>query len=296
MKIHIITLIVISLIGTQGTGRSESVDSLNSMLSNYTKPSADQLWQLRIQAIDCGSAAIPYLEDVLLNDESMLKRSTAGQLLAIIGGERAVDILQKAYESGVDGLKEALCIAIASRGNEKDVNFLVRTVREENNEIWIPMQAALTLGVLRAREAIPDLELAIKRNPSNRGAFYALDWIKREPTPARTKNINGIDGDIISAMFRSGIPMIENCEFILDKTNGGMWRRSGKEWIFTKGNCGVSMCQNRIEFDIHVSSDEERAIAGVSLYISSAFSNYNYILKRAEGSWRVSGLLLFALG
>lgn len=297
---------------TSGIGQGEQEASARiGVLLNENGWSFERSRELTLLIIDAGAFVIPMLEKAVSNGEDESKRVSAANLLAIIGGDAVIDILKEnALTRNVPSMEAALCIARMARGNDEDVAYLIDRMSSGGRE-WIPAQAALGLGLLRSRTAIPQLELtANKENKdlTSSAATTALRWMSEGSRECVPDGIKESDAGVISAIFRSGIPDIGDIDHMEDIRNRGMWRLDGNSWVFAKkaddGRSGASGLRStpaqgecRIEWeDIHISPDGKRALATVGLDIGSRISGYDYILERTGGSWIVRSMYLFRVG
>jgi hypothetical protein len=279
-----------------------SEDDGTSLLTSLLGPDhaiENYPWEDKIvsTAFLMGEKAIPILEKSLSHrDED--KAFSAGRALAVIGGDRAVAVLRKKYEeTGAIWIKSMLCFALGSTGKPEDVKYLLRSIEGDDmsdEEVSI-QSAAYSLGVLRAEEARGDLHRIMEKNSDtfpSEAARMALQWMDREPwqTP-QAVTAEGKD-EVILALFRFGIPRTDEADAFVEKKAHRVWRRHDKSWSY-RDCSGVTEKMPCIGFAVWMSTDGARALCSVGLVFDRLnASDYDFVLKKVEGEWRVVGVNL----
>lgn len=251
-------------------------------------------------ATEAGEDALDTLQNLIVNKNRDV-RYNAAYSLAIIGGSRACEIIKAEYHIANDlNLKTPLCLCLSSTGTKDDIKFLIgvldgEIINEKGEPVWRPIEAAaLSLGVLRAADAIPELEKLYKENSSSipgQTAGEALNWIKKNELsiglPGSTEEEN-----IIYTVLYFGIPKIHRSQIYFDETNGKIWRLDRGRWVSRQIPKKESPDQYpRIAFEIYVKSDGTAAVVNVDLIFGKlSGKGYTYILKREDNQWHVRSL------
>jgi hypothetical protein len=274
-----------------GGTQNDSVDILKKALNGG---SYESFFDLVPIAIDAGPSAVPYLKQ-MLSSKDPKKKINAAELLAYIGGEEAIEALQDAQEAGSREFDWALCSAVASRGNRSDIMFLINAMNPNHphSQDFSPT-AIYSLGILRAKEAIPALERETKREAGDIRADAAkdvLNWIRGKPVSVRAEELSTPDRDIISAIFVNGIPRTRIFKQLKDRERNAFWIRKKNLWEFRKDHKGDGF--PAISFDIHLSPDESRALVIVDVvWVPGSSTKYNFILQKTESTWKLRSITL----
>ena len=184
-------------------------------------------------AIDAGPSALPCITKAL-GQYTQSKRQVALWTLAYLGGDPAIETLQ--HESIVrpgPGVTAALCAALATRGNQQDRSVLVQTLEarplDSSIDAWQAVtSAALSLGILRAEEAIPALEKAVREagGITGQAAQLAASWIRDGPFGLDVTNLSSAEAPVLAAAVANGVPRSdEACEFCDVDSKGRMGPR-----------------------------------------------------------------------
>jgi len=258
--------------------------------------------------IDAGPSIIPDLEKIILS-EGKNAPWWSRLALAAFGDADSVDILQIDYkpEEVVQmPIERAVCLAKAARGNKEDIAFLIKLMSERGH-FWNDINAALNLAVIRANEAIPVLKSTIEKDPRRLYEREALEMIT-VPVQVDVRELNNPAKEIIAAIFKNGIPFLQNIEDeVRDSKNNGVWKREGNTWIFIRNladeavhTVDVSKSHTvsispvellerlnsvtyRVDFDVHISPDNERAF----VFVDHRHSSYIYVLEKKDSFWKV---------
>ena len=245
-------------------------------------------------AIDAGSSAVPYLER-LLSRGTEPQRILSLVALAYVGGDDAIRALQNEFgrRPGIEVLPY-LSYALGSRGNPDDRAFLIRSLAGEANDDdgHSVVSAALSLGVLRAAEAVPALTRTLRKDPgtsASQAAETALSWMTRRKGEAPL-DLAGPDAAIIAALLENGVPGDYEADEFVDDERGGTWVRRANRWSFRPG------VSNRrypsISIDVHSSPDSQRALVSIGLGFGlKNGSGYDYVLRKISGRWAVQSVM-----
>lgn len=255
--------------------------------------------------VEQGEALIPLLE-TRLQEADEDRRGLALYGISMIGGTAARDILKKEYERAIDveekaGLKGILCFVLASTKTEQDIDFLIDslhgpTLTVEGQVVGQAKEtAALALGVLRVRRAIPSLDACSKfdKTISSGACRMAAGWIAGPQITTPQADSASETDQIILKVFRSGIPRIGESESYYDADGKRMWNHKGDQWIFEPvAKPPADLDAPSIRFDLIVSQDKQRAIVRVGLNFGVLNgSGYAYLLKKGSEGWEITGLL-----
>lgn len=125
--------------------------------------------------------AITALGKLARGGSSMDSRASAARALGILRGRAALDDLYSALRTKDDQLLLESVIAIQKIHDESSGPRVVFLVRDLNEKVQIA--AIETVGVLRTREAIPDLRDVLKRARGNKVSRAALGALAMIPDP-----------------------------------------------------------------------------------------------------------------
>lgn len=247
-------------------------------------------------AIDAGSSAVPYLEE-LLTKGNETERLLSVVALGYLGGDLAIAALQNEYRKKPSvEVKTYLCYALASRGNREDRAFLIGSLEGEHiGDEWPPIvSAALSLGVLRAKEATDGLRRTMRKESDtivSDAAETALSWLRRPEKRAATPLVGwrGPEAAIVAAVLENGVPRVSEAEEFVDDERNGTWVRRQDSLSFRPG-----MSKRRypsLTMEVHVSPDSQRALVSIGLVFGlKNGSGYDYVLRRVSDRWVVQGV------
>jgi hypothetical protein len=190
--------------------------------------------------------------------------------------------------------KEFLCIALGGARDDIASRWWLRTALERPaGGTWDAVAAAaLSLGVLRDRDAIEDLEkLAAQEGFSITGAHakVALRWIRGGQTFVDPGAIASERDRMVAAVLTNGLPWISDSD-VLAREDGTFWKLGNGVWtIAPRRDAWVQTLGYRVD----VSPDGTRAVVSVSRVADRMDgSGYQYLLRKDSGAWRVDGVLL----
>jgi hypothetical protein len=238
-------------------------------------------------AIDAGPAAVPDLRNLLKRSTYLGERSLVVAALSFIGGSEAVSTLQKEYDGGNLGDAEALAFALASVASKENREMLNRLLKKDPaDEPQVVEAATFSLGLLRAREAIPRLRV-LARGPSNRdtteAAKRALKWIEQgfslvKPGPDDNRQ------RVLAAVLKVGVPY-GNYNYLYDRQEPAFWSNSPAGWTFSKGK--PQDLSSTVD-DVFISPDDSRAFVSVGTFSGPRCgAGYAYLLRKEASGWRV---------
>jgi len=266
---------------------NRALDAIRNYIENNgSRPIFDST--LPKLAVEVGPAALPEMEAWFFDSDE--KRGTIARVMAIAGGEEAVDFLMNAFETGNETVLPYLWLAIASSGDLYHASQLFDILNEDDVSGSGSRYNAYTLGILQADFALPSLEkkVASVEWPLIAPAEEcAIRWIIQKDRKVETRDIEENAG-ILSAIFYNDViqsPFNKVC----DSVNSGYWIRKEWGWDFQKDEYFKS-CNPSISFDIYLSSDQYRAFGFVTISYSVGIESYHYILRKRNGVWKVAGL------
>lgn len=273
-------------------------------LSNASNEQDSNLIDL---VLNHGEKLIPLLETTLKtqNDEDL--RSTALSALIFVGGEEAKNLLKAEMEKAQDieekaSIRGVICALMGSTRTKADEEFLIESLRgpvlsDEGEVVGAAIEpAALTLGIIRSKKAVPALEKCAKEDTggiAGNACSEALEWIKKKTLFSKT-GVSDKDKDtILLAIFKAGIPRIRESNVFWDKGNGVKWVFSENEWksiplLYE----GIKKDVPQISFNEHVSKNGLIAIVDVGLRFGPLNGKgYIYVLEHKEGQWYVRQII-----
>lgn len=297
MKTNTFSLVIILFFSTSAeAANDELVGKIMSLLDkDYAKIHSEsnktyyeiheELYKL---AIDAGPIIAPGLRKIISTRGKNV--GLASELLAMIGDDQDIDIIQDVYDEGLEGLKRSVCLARMSRGNEEDVEVIIKMMIK--NDSAFPcntIQTTLALASIHSENALPALK-TIAEKTQDTWVIDAINRINSVPPSVDTHKLNNSNKEIIAAIIRNGIPGIHQVRNIRDDKNRGVWEFEDNTWIFKSSRKNNN--EYNIDFDIHVSPDSKRAFVKLKLRIISSTYEYRYILENKEPFWRVRGIYL----
>ena len=283
-----------------GSGAASRIPATNE-LRRVLDPSYSRDAQLQPSldmkraALEAGNGGIPLLEEAL-NDPVRQGLAVVG--LAYLGGPKSTELLRRHYEKTGAG-KSGLCFALASTGTPEDRKFLIESLVVEDtlfgNDWYTRACAAYSLGVLRAREAIPALERTARKKDGrfdSAAAEAALRWIQEDP-PSVPHLSNPSERDrVILAVLGHAIPSTDRSDVFFEEQASRLWENRGAGWrvrtVTTEPEDTPS-----ISFDVFITNDGQRALCAVGLHFGHLDAiGYDYVLRKDNDTWKVVGLIL----
>ena len=241
--------------------------------------------------LDLAAGDVPSLAELLARGTEA-QQSAAMVALGYGGGDAAIAALRAHARPG-DPVSAMLCLALGQRGTAADRADLTRALDGEHiGDEWPPIvAAALALGVLRGREAVPALEhTAVDDGSSASGAAReALRWIEHGDWKVDALPATSDEDRIIAAAFRNGIPRTDETAVFNDDDRGGAWIRNGDAWRFRAGARAADGAH--LGFAARLNAARTRAILSISLTFGPLNGGgYDYLLTRDAAGWRVRGV------
>jgi hypothetical protein len=266
--------------------------------ADFSEEQPENFALLERAALEAGESAVPILKPALENSPDEMQRYGIAYLLTLAGGPRAKNILKAEYDRRpATALKTLLCFSMGSTGTQEDVAFLVETLRgDRSGHNWAPIEAAaLTLGVLKPKNAIEPLSSCAQKDPKSRSsdaAREALNWMQNDrlvpqsPTaPTREK--------IILTLFQSGIPRTGLSREFLEPATSLCWIYSENTWRFQPAESVTAVSGlPLVLFNVFVTKDGNTSFVSVGLNFGLLNGKgYTYLLKKEKDHWKVVGIL-----
>ena len=265
---------------------------LANIISNPDNFEASQ--KLPQVAFDAGPPAIGYLESVLKSG-SAEQQMFADAALVYVGGPAALDVLSKRNESAADvTTKTNLCIALASRGNSTDVEFLKASLRGKSiGDEWEPIAAAaLSLGVLRSSDSIDALHTVADREDGSIASGHAsaaIRWIRQGRWRVSMHSDATEKDKIFAAVLANGMRWTHDADTVKREADVGFWRLRNGLWTLRPNG---HLDHVSISYSVHVSPDGRRALVSVAQVLGPLDgSGYTYLLREELGAWKVFGVV-----
>jgi hypothetical protein len=294
---------VLWLLAAPGVSAQDGPREIQSMLERQAGKllaavEEGQLTAFHRACLEAPDAAEPVLARALEDRSDPERRALAAYGLTLLGGEKARDALRSAWKRTKDlGIERLLCAAMASTGRSGDVEFLIQSVRGPCiGEGWpVVESAALALGVLRSRSAMPALAACARSGAgteAGRTCQSALEWVEQASSAEKTADVTTARDRVIAAILASGIPGAEDSLNYDEIKSRRVWRRRKDGWAVEAEPPGASERMPSVEFDVYVNSEGSRALAAVSLEFGRLHARgYTYIMRRQGAAWRVAGIL-----
>lgn len=290
-------LLVLTILGipSLAAAQNAAVQHLLELLSRWDPASSDTPEEFTHATIEAGPAAIPALREVVERHENDMQRDLGLAALGFIGGSAAVSLLKREYDEGDTRLEGLLAFAFASMDSPENRSILIRILEADPTSESRPLiqEAAWSLGILRATEAIDSLRMVAQRRPifaDSSAARDALRWIEKGFWRVATERLTEQER-AVAAVLRNGIPGISEGWFYIDSEQKGFWILGTSGWTFdqTKPEGEAS---GMISFDTFISSDGTRALVSVGLHCGMLCGfGYDYLLRRDETDWKVQALI-----
>jgi len=238
--------------------------------------------------LDTSPADVPGLAALLARGTES-QQMAAAKALGHGGGDAAIAALRA--NAGAPWAAPMLYLALSIRGMPADREELLSALDVKDGR-WPPEGAALALGVLRAREAVPALERLATGDGSDMSAAAreALRWIRQGAWRVDGLPAASDQDRIIAAVFRNGIPRTDGVSLFNDDERGGAWISDGDGWRFRAGARAADAPQ--LGFNVRFNAQRTRAILSVSVVFGPLNgSGYDYVLSREPDGWTVRGVL-----
>lgn len=252
---------------------------------------------MKLAVLERDASALPFLLEALSADPSGASAELAALGLAYFGGETAVDALRQAYTDTANySLKSLLCFAMASTGRPHDIDFLIASLESQYSlRSWASKaSAAYALGVLGAAEAMRTLrEVASGSRAPAGAARRAIWWITDRPAQPDFFASENLRNQLIEQVLSWAVlPDGPNSLYTADTST--IWRRERGTWRPLHRSGGRAMEADRlprVSFDVHLSTDQRRALIQVSFTFSMYDGgSYDYLLRRTVAGWQVIGI------
>lgn len=247
-------------------------------------------------AVELGNVALPQLVSRLEKASSDHEREGFATAIAYIGGASAISSLKAAaLRSSSRQLKGRFAFAIPSAPSRELIDLLESYLQGPHlGESWpLIVQSAYSLGILRARAAVPALHAAADEREkyatfASGAARDALDWIAGPDVSVKFLASSPND-DLLQAVLSSGVPTINRRSSWCERSAGRSWKRVQGNWIVEAG-CSRGK-EPTVDFDAFRASDGMRAVVAVGFHLGRLDgAGYNYLLQKRGDQWTVTGL------
>jgi hypothetical protein len=244
-------------------------------------------------AIDAGPPAIPYIQSVLDRSADEDRQRLALAAALYIGGDAAISLIRRELERlQEDEVRYALAIALASADTSANRRELIGMLSDKDAFDTVSA-AAFSLGILRAKEAIPSLR-AVPRDPSrdeSEAADLALKWIEKGYPPVKNTPDNE-RGRAIAAVLQNGSPNIAEKDYVFDTANRGFWSHGPSGWLFNRGR-PADGTQEGPTITAFIGSEGSRALVSVELGCGMLCgTRYDFVLRKEGQTWKAQMMLL----
>ena len=225
-------LAALSPVGT--AGQNPATNRLLELINGGDVDSVED--KLPRAAVDAGPPALPYVRSIVERSTDEDRRGLALVAALYIGGDDAISLIRQEQKRQADeDFGMALATVLASSDTPANRRELIGILSED--EHWVSTSAAaLSLGILRAGEAIPALRV-IPREPDRDGSELldlSLKWIEKGYwSVANVPNTE--QGRAIAAVLRNGSPNIDESDYVFDRIDGGFWTFGPSGWSFNRG-------------------------------------------------------------
>ncbi len=291
----------------------QTTEQCASLVRLLALPNAELLvntTQLQTRAFDTDDDCVTALT-AHLTDTSSTRVGAAAYALSVIGTKKATDAIHAAVV-GTAGDRARASLPETARGSAGESvlaahYFAAAMSGPTLGPGWIPRHnAALTLGMMRARESSHALQTAA--DPTGRGGFIsqaasaALLWMERTPCTMRDASKRDTGTSLSMAVLQCGVPTFqENTAAFLEQKFDGtpirVWTVSDRGWAFRDALPGDNRIYPRLQFRTAITEDGMRATANV--HTSDGPGNltvYRYLLKKTGNVWRVTAIAFGGVG
>ena len=236
-------------------------------------------------AVDAGPPAIPALRGLLGRFSGGDKRLWTLGAIATIGGDDAITIIRQEYQRTRDeDIKAGLAAVLSSVDSPGNRAELVRMLSDDPDDSSTIETAALSLGLLRAREAISALRTLVKESEPSEAAL-ALKWIEKGYWNVAVRPSTD-QGRAIAAVLRNGSPNIKETDYVFDEEEG-YWKHSSSGWTFSRGEPAGGNT-NGPTIGAHVGAEGSRALVRVDLLCGPRCgTGYAFVLRREGAEWKI---------
>ncbi len=282
----------------------QSTEQCVSLVRLLALPRADLLvntTQLQARAFDAGDDCVAAVAQHLADTSSMTV-GAAAYALSVIGSDQAIAAIHAAV-IGAPGDRARASLPVATRpgAGESVLAAQYFSAAMEGPRLgpgWIPRHnAALTLGVLRAREGSDALRTAAAAEGSGtfvaQAAAAALSWMDRMPCSLEDASSRDAITSVSLATLLCGVPIFLSStpSFLEQKYDGSplrVWSFSERGWSFRPATSADNRMYPRMQFRTTFSSDSSRATSNV--HTSGSAGNltvYKYLFRKTGTAWRV---------
>jgi hypothetical protein len=294
--LFLLTIISGTSLGGAAPERASVQSLLKSIAENPDYFSHNHIDTKISLAVELGKAALPQLEARLEKANNDQEREALGAAIAYIGGASAISSLKAAVErSSSLQLKDRVAFAIPSEPSKELIDLLESYLQGPHlGDSWpVIVQSAYSLGIMRAREAVPVLRATADQHENystfaSGAARDAIDWVAGPDVTVKFLASSPND-DLLQAVLSSGVPTINRRSAWCERSAGRSWNRVQRSWIVEPG-CSHGK-EPTIGFDAFRSSDGMRAVVAIGFHLGPLDgAGYNYLLEKRGDQWVVTGL------
>lgn len=280
---------------------------LNDASSEMVDNTRDPRWRKFEEAILNGrDHTLSILQRHLSDESNEYERSLAAYGIALIGSNRACEILRIEYQRTREVELKSLCyFCMASAATPDHIQFLMDGIKEEtlddSGELeGDPETAALSLGVIGEKKAIPELKKIANREEGSidsRTAAEVLTWLKHDGVQLENLPPNAAERETI-------ILTVLNCcslgsqygKAFYEEETQYKWYIKNNSWAFNRSVLTEVTKLSRISFELVLSGDNRDCILHLDIMAGPlAGKGYLYRLRKESNTWKVIGILRTAI-
>lgn len=230
--------------------------------------------------IELGEAGVSQLAARMVGEKDEERLRLLASAIAYAGGNAAIEALQAKSVAKYPWAKGMAFLVAPSARSGRMIQPLIRAVDEPRDEYSAKTQAALSLGLLKDKRAIPSLRrMAGEGLGDSSTAKAALTWIEG-PQAKVAFEASHRDDALLAAILPFYPPDVDpRLALLCDGTR--TWRRGADGWNLV---AGCVQGARKVSVEAFRSRDGLRAVAAVSV---QGAAGYNYSLRKRGDRWVV---------
>jgi hypothetical protein len=249
--------------------------------------------QIEKAAIDAGPSVVPALREFVQRSGNKEQRLLGLEAASLIGGPEVIDLVRSEYKRGRDDLQRRLLARVLPSADTIENRRELIGMLGVTDDRWLIHDAALSLGVLRASEAVAALKRVSKSGGADySGAKVALNWIQagyRQVGPIPV----GEDSRVIAAVLRNGSPNIDEKGIVIDSGAGGFWSFTSNKWVSTAGPTSPTVASASPSITGSIGVEGSLALVSVELVCGGLCgTGYRFVLRKSGIDWKIQMLNL----